>query len=146
MFTRSMTVNPKTMKRNCSSPGTRFDFSLKSTSNTTMYRIVPAARPTRNIFLSNTRVLMVNSSSLITTDWHLIELRILPCSTLITMWCWCDASIRVLSLTLLVTPDSSLMPIPIAIPIHHQFKRVIKITKNKICYKTLAKQIIQLYY
>ena len=49
MLTRSITVNPNTMKRNCSSPGTRFDFSLKSTSNTTMYNIVPAASPKINI-------------------------------------------------------------------------------------------------
>ena len=41
----NMITKPKTIKTNCNNPGTRFDFSLKRTSNTTMYRIVPAAKP-----------------------------------------------------------------------------------------------------
>ena len=44
-----MIVNPRTIKRNCSNPGTRFDFSRRRTSNTTIYKIVPAARPEKRV-------------------------------------------------------------------------------------------------
>ena len=53
ILTSSIIINPKTMKTNCSNPGTRFDFSLKSTSNTTIYKIVPAASPEMFFTISN---------------------------------------------------------------------------------------------
>ena len=120
-------VKPNTIKRNCSRPGTRFDFSRSSTSNTTMYKIVPAARPKKIITL----ILLVNlSTSLLLLIWvadSFESCRNLPWRILITIWCWVDTSAasvitcpmpRVVCVAEcgIFIPDNSLMAIPIAIP------------------------------